>query len=150
MMKTVQSSYLHLFNILSNRVELLSRIVKSSFSIQFEFLSSTSQFDSTLFQKNFNSTQHFSSWVLDSNSSTRLNMISLHVHIEKISLIMLVEAVLLLENSASILISSLTFVFNHSHKHHYRMIMWSNSEWKLMLKWSAFTISICLCDHLIT
>jgi len=61
MMKTVQLSYLHLFNILSSQVELLSQIVESSFLTQFEFSSSTSQFNSTLFQKNFNLTRHFSS-----------------------------------------------------------------------------------------
>ncbi len=76
-MKTVQSSYLHLSNILSNQVEFSNRVIESSFSTRFKCLSSTSQFNSTLFQKNVNSTQHFSSRVLDSNSSTRLNAISL-------------------------------------------------------------------------
>ncbi len=56
-MKTVQSSYLHLSNILSNQVEFLSWIIKSSFSTWFKFSNSTSQLNSTLFQKNFNSTQ---------------------------------------------------------------------------------------------
>ncbi len=65
MIKTVWSSYLHLSNILLNWVELLNQVVESSFSIQLEFLSSTSQFNSTLFQKNFNLTRHFSSQVLD-------------------------------------------------------------------------------------
>ncbi len=54
-----------------------SRVVKFSFSTRLEFLSSTSQLDSTLFQKNFNLTQHFSSRVLDLNLSTRLDAISL-------------------------------------------------------------------------
>ncbi len=76
-MKTVQPSYLHLSNILSNRVEFSNQVIESSFSTRFKCLSSTSQFNSTLFQKNFNSTQHFLSQVLDSNSSTRLNAISL-------------------------------------------------------------------------
>ncbi len=75
--KTVQSSYLHLSNILSSRVEFLSRIIESSFSTRLECLNSTSQFNSTLFQKKFNSTRHFSSRVLDSNLSTRLDAISL-------------------------------------------------------------------------
>jgi len=77
MMKTVWSSYLHLSNILSSRVELSNRIVESSFSTRLEFSSSTSQFDSTLFQKKFNSTRHFSSRVLNSNLNTRLDAISL-------------------------------------------------------------------------
>ena len=77
MMKTVWLSYLHLSNILLNWIEFLSRVVESSFSIQFELLNSTSQFNSTLFQKNFNSTQHFLSWILDLNSNTWLNAISL-------------------------------------------------------------------------
>ncbi len=76
-MKTVQLSYLHLSNILLNRVEFLSRVIESSFSTRLEFSNSTSQFNSTLFQKNFNSIQHFSSQVLDSNSNTRLDAISL-------------------------------------------------------------------------
>ncbi len=76
-MKTVQSSYLHLSNILSSQVEFSSRIIKSSFSTQLKCLNSTSQLDSTLFQKNFNLTQHFLSRVLDSNSSTQLDAISL-------------------------------------------------------------------------
>ncbi len=76
-MKTVQSSYLHLFNILLNWVEFLSRVIESSFSIQSECLNSTSQLDSTLFQKNFNSTQHFLSWILDLNLNTWLDAISL-------------------------------------------------------------------------
>ncbi len=78
-MKTVQSSYLHLSNILSSQVEFLSQVIKSSFSIQLECLSSTSQLDSTLFQKNFNSTWYFSSRVLDLNLSTWLDAISLFV-----------------------------------------------------------------------
>ncbi len=77
MMKTVWSSYLHLSNILLNQIKLLSWIIKSSFSTWFKFLSSTSQLNSTLFQKNFNSTQHFLSWVLNLNSSTWLNVINL-------------------------------------------------------------------------
>ncbi len=77
-MKTVQSSYLHLsIYFLSSRVELSSRVVEFSFLTRLEFLSSTSQLDSTLFQKNFNLTQHFSSRVLDLNLSTRLDAISL-------------------------------------------------------------------------
>ncbi len=76
-MKTVWSSYLHLSNILLNWIEFLNRVIESSFSTRLKFLSSTSQFDSTLFQKNFNSTWHFSSRVLDSNSSTQLDVISL-------------------------------------------------------------------------
>ena len=76
-MKTVQSSYLHLFNILLSWVEFLSRIIESSFSIQFKCLSLTSQFNSTLFQKNLNSTWYFSSRVLNSNLNTRLDVISL-------------------------------------------------------------------------
>ncbi len=76
-MKTVRLSYLHLSNILSSRVEFSNRVVKSSFSIWFDLSNSTSQLNSTLFQKNFNSTQHFSSRVLDLNSSTRLDAISL-------------------------------------------------------------------------
>ena len=79
MIKIVWLSYLHLFNILLNQVEFLSWVVKSSFSTQFKLLSSTSQLNSTLFQKNFNSTQHFLSRVLDLNSSTRLDMISLFI-----------------------------------------------------------------------
>ncbi len=75
--KTVWSSYLHLSNILSNWVKLLSRVVESSFSTRLEFLSSTSQLDSTLFQKNFNSTWYFLSRVLDLNSSTWLDVINL-------------------------------------------------------------------------
>ena len=62
---------------MSSRVEFSSRIVGSSFSTRLECSSSTSQFDSTLFQKNFNSTRHFSNRVFDSNSSTRLDAISL-------------------------------------------------------------------------
>ncbi len=77
MMKTVQSSYLHLSNILSSQIELSSRVVESSFSIWFEFSDSTSQFNLILFQKNFNSTQHFLSQVLDLNLSTQLDAISL-------------------------------------------------------------------------
>jgi len=76
-MKTVQSSYLHLSNILSSQVEFSNRIIESSFSTRLECLSSTSQLDSTLFQKNLNSTRHFSSRVLDLNSSTQLDAISL-------------------------------------------------------------------------
>jgi len=64
---------------LSSRVEFSSRIVESSFSIRLECLNSTSQLNSTLFQKDFNSIRHFSSRVLNSNSSTRLDAISLHV-----------------------------------------------------------------------
>ncbi len=78
-MKTVQSSYLHLFNILLSQVEFSSRIIESSFSTQLECLNSTSQFDLTLFQKNFNSTRHFLSRVLDLNSSIQLDAISLVV-----------------------------------------------------------------------
>ncbi len=55
-MKTVWSSYLHLFNILSSQVEFSSRVIESSFSTRLECLISTSQFDSTLFQIFFNST----------------------------------------------------------------------------------------------
>jgi len=62
---------------LSNRVKFSNRIVESSFSTRLECSSSTSQFDSTLFQKNFNSTRHFSNRILDSNSDTRLDAISL-------------------------------------------------------------------------
>ncbi len=76
-MKIVQSSYLHLFNILSSWIEFLSWIVKSSFSTQLDLLSSTSQLNLTLFQKNFNLTWHFMSWVLDLNLNTRLDAISL-------------------------------------------------------------------------
>ncbi len=76
-MKTVQSSYLHLSNILLNQVEFSNRIIESSFLIWLECLNSTSQFNSTLFSKKFNSTRHFSSWILDSNSSTQLDVISL-------------------------------------------------------------------------
>ncbi len=64
---------------MSSRVEFSSRIVESSFSIRLECLNSTSQLNSTLFQKDFNSIRHFSSRVLNSNSSTRLDAISLHV-----------------------------------------------------------------------
>ncbi len=64
-MKAVQPSYLHLSNILSSRVEFSNRVIESSFSTRFECLSSTSQFNSTLFPKNFNLTRHFSSRVLD-------------------------------------------------------------------------------------
>jgi len=58
---------------------LLSWVVESSFSTWFEFLSSTSQLNLTLFQKNFNSTQHFSSQVLNLNSSTWLDAINLEI-----------------------------------------------------------------------
>ena len=75
--KTVQSSYLHLFNILLNQIKFLSWVIESSFLTQLECLNSTSQFNSTLFQKKFNSIQHFSSWVLDLNLSTWLDAISL-------------------------------------------------------------------------
>ncbi len=78
-MKTVRPSYLHLSNILSNWVEFSNRVIESSFSIRLEFSNSTSQFDSTLFQKNFNSTRHFSGQVLDLNSSTRLDTINLYL-----------------------------------------------------------------------
>ncbi len=64
-------------------VELSSWIVESNFSIQFEFLSSTSQFNSTLFQKNFNLTWYFLSRVLDLNSNTRLDAISLLLIFQK-------------------------------------------------------------------
>ncbi len=57
-MKTVQSSYLHLSNILSSQVEFSNRVIESSFSTRLECSDSTSQLDSTLFQKNFNSTSH--------------------------------------------------------------------------------------------
>ncbi len=50
-MKTVQSSYLHLFNILLSWVEFSSWVIESSFLTWSECLSSTSQFDLTLFQK---------------------------------------------------------------------------------------------------
>jgi len=63
---------------LSSRIEFSNRVVKSSFSIWLEFLNSTSQFNSTLFQKNFNSIRHFSDWVLNLNLSTQLDAISLH------------------------------------------------------------------------
>jgi len=63
---------------LSSRIEFSSQVVESSFSTQLECSNSTSQFDSTLFQKNFNSTRHFSSQILDLNSSTRLDAISLY------------------------------------------------------------------------
>ncbi len=76
-MKAVQPSYLHLSNILSGRVEFSGRVIESSFSTRPECSGSTSQFDPTLFQKNSNSTRHFSSRVPDSNSSTRLDVISL-------------------------------------------------------------------------
>jgi len=76
MMKIVWLSYLHLSNILLRQVEFLSRVVELSFSTRLEFLSSTSQFDSTLFQKNFNSTQHFSNQVLNLNLNTQLNIIN--------------------------------------------------------------------------
>ncbi len=76
-MKTVQSSYLHLSNILLSWIELSSWIVELSFSTRLKFLSSTSQFNLTLFQKKFNLTQHFSSRVLNLNSSTQLDAISL-------------------------------------------------------------------------
>ncbi len=76
-MKAVQPSYLHLSNILSSRVKFSNRIIESSFSTQLECLNSTSQFDLTLFQKNFNLTRHFSSRVLDPNSNTRLDAINL-------------------------------------------------------------------------
>jgi len=67
-MKTVQSSYLHLYNILSSWVEFSSRVIESSFSTRLECLSSTSQLNSTLFQKKIQ---------LDSTffeSSTRLEL----------------------------------------------------------------------------
>ncbi len=76
-MKTVWLSYLHLSNILSNQVEFLSWIIESSFLTQLECLSSTSQLNSTLFQKNFNSNWYFLSRVLNSNSDTQLDAISL-------------------------------------------------------------------------
>ncbi len=78
-MKTVWLSYLHLSNILLSWIKFLSWIVESSFSTQLKCLSSTSQLNSTLFQKNFNLTHHFSSQVLNLNLSTRLNAISLNV-----------------------------------------------------------------------
>ncbi len=49
-MKTVQSSYLHLFNILLSRVEFLSRIIESSFSTRLDTFSKKFQFNSTLFK----------------------------------------------------------------------------------------------------
>ncbi len=55
-MKIVQSSYLHLSNILLSWIKFSSRVIESSFSTWFEFLSSTSQLNLTLFQKNFNLT----------------------------------------------------------------------------------------------
>ncbi len=79
LMKTVQPSYLHLSNILSSWVEFSSQIVESSFSTRFEFSSSTFQLDVTWIQKSFNLTWHFSSWILDSNSSIQLDAISLDV-----------------------------------------------------------------------
>jgi len=42
---------------LSSRVEFSNRVVESSFSTRLECSSSTSQLDSTLFQKDFNSTR---------------------------------------------------------------------------------------------
>jgi len=44
-------------NILLNRIEFLNQVIESSFSIRLECLNSTSQLNSTLFQKNFNSTR---------------------------------------------------------------------------------------------
>ncbi len=58
-------------------IKFLSRVIELSFSTQLKCLNSTSQLNLTLFQKNFNSTQHFSSWVLDLNSSTQLDVINL-------------------------------------------------------------------------
>ncbi len=78
-MKAVRPSYLHLSNILSDWIEFSGRVIKSSFSTRLKCLNSTSQLDSTLFQKNFNSTQYFSSRILDSNSSTQLDAISLKI-----------------------------------------------------------------------
>ncbi len=49
-MKTVQSSYLHLSNILLNQVEFLSRVIESSFSIQLNTFLKKIQFDLTLFK----------------------------------------------------------------------------------------------------
>ncbi len=57
-----------------NRVEFSSWVVELSFSIRLECSDSTSQFNSTLFQKNFNSTQHFLSRVLNSMWSVYFNM----------------------------------------------------------------------------
>ena len=80
-MKAVRPSYLHLSNILSGRIRFSGRVIESSFSTRLECSGSTSQPDSTLFQKNSNSTRHFSSRVLDSNSNTRLDAISLSLYL---------------------------------------------------------------------
>ncbi len=61
-MKTVQSSYLHLSNILSNQVEFLSRVIESSFSTRSECLSSTSQLNSTLFKSSTWLELKYSTW----------------------------------------------------------------------------------------
>ncbi len=83
-----QAIYLYLISCRvksSFRVKLSSRVVESSFSTRLKFLNSTSQFDSTLFQKNFNSTRHFSSRVLNLNSSTQLDAISLVLIFKQLS-----------------------------------------------------------------
>ena len=54
-------------------VELLNQASQLNLSSWIQLLNSTQHF----FQKNFNSIQHFSSQVLDLNSSTRLDTISL-------------------------------------------------------------------------
>ncbi len=56
-MKAVRPSYLHLSNILSGRIGFSNRIIESSFSTRPECSGSTSQSDSTLFQKNSNPTR---------------------------------------------------------------------------------------------
>ncbi len=61
-MKTVQSSYLHLFNILLNQIKFSSRVIESSFSTQLKCLSSTSQFNSTLFKLSTRLKLKYSTW----------------------------------------------------------------------------------------
>ncbi len=67
-----------------NQIEFLSQVVELSFSTWFKLLSSTSQLNSTFFQKKFNSIWYFLSWILNLNLNTRLNMISLTKWINKI------------------------------------------------------------------
>ncbi len=61
-MKTVRSSYLHLSNILSGRIEFSSRVIESSFSTRLDTFSKKFQFDSTLFESNTRLELEYSTW----------------------------------------------------------------------------------------
>ena len=122
-MKTVQSSYLHLFNILSSRVEFSNRVIKSSFSTRLNTFSKKFQLDSTLFKLSTQLKLKYLTWRDQSTWNSTLQLCAvfsswnLHAHLMHITLFNISEASALLslifttESWKELIITSKCWVF---------------------------------------